>query len=93
MLFVGILRLLEACLDPLDVLLQSINFLGILLRLQQMGLMLLELLLLLLDIDLCLLTRLMRAEEGTQEPRLLLLGLLRCHLGWRLYYLALDRVR
>jgi hypothetical protein len=93
LLLVGILGLLEACLDPLDVLLESMNFLGILLRLQQQGLMLLELLLLLLDIDLGLLGWLMRAEEGAQEPRLLLLGLLQCHLGRRLYHLALDGVR
>ena len=95
LLLVGILGLLEACLDPLDVLLQSMDFLGILLRLQEQGLMLLELLLLLLDIDLGLglLAWLMRAEESAQEPRLLLLGLLRCHLGWRLYHLALDGVR
>ena len=58
-----------------------------------MSLMLLELLLLLLDIDLGLLAWLMRAEEGAQEPRLFLLGLLRYHLGWWLYYLALDGVR
>jgi hypothetical protein len=64
LLLVGILGLLEARLDPLDVLLQSMDFLGVLLRLQQEGLMLLELLLLLLDIDLGLLGRLMRAEEG-----------------------------
>jgi len=93
LLLVGILGLLEARLDPLDVLLQSMDFLGVLLRLQQEGLMLLELLLLLLDIDLGLLGRLMRAEEGAQETRLLLLGLLRSHLGRRLYHLALDGVR
>ena len=85
--------MLEACLDPLDVLLQSMDFLGILLRLQQVGLMLLELLLLLLDINLGLLGWLMRAEEGAQESRLLLLSLLWCQLGWRLYHLALDGVR
>lgn len=34
LLFVGILGLLKACLDPLDILLQSMDFLGILLRLQ-----------------------------------------------------------
>ena len=93
LLLVGILGLLEACLDPLDILLQSMDFLGILLRLQQVGLMLLELLLLLLDINLGLLGWLMRAEEGAQESRLLLLSLLWCHLGWRLYHLALDGVR
>ena len=93
MLLVGILGLLEACLDPLDVLLESMDFLGVLLRLKQQGLMLLELLLLLLDIDLGLLGWLMRAEEGAQEPRLLLLGLLRCHLGWWLYYLTFNGVR